>query len=77
METLSWFGSYGSTLVTPVSAIVAMMVMVFLTNGLLAFASGNGQTALLRTGFVSMAFLFISFFILVFLFFSGGAEEIE
>ena len=73
METLSWFGSYGSTLTTPVSALIAMMVMVALTNGLLSFASGNGQTALLRTGFLSMAFLFISFFILVFLFLKGGA----
>ena len=74
METLSWFGSYGSTLATPVSALIAMMIMVFLTNGLLAFASGNGQIALLRTGFLSMAFLFVSVFILVFLFFRGGAE---
>ncbi len=74
MEPLSWFGTYGATFTTPFSAIVALLMMVFLTNGLLAFASGNGQTALWRTGFLSMAFLFVSFFTLVFMFFSGGAE---
>lgn len=73
MEPLSWFGSYGATFAAPLAAVLTLMAMVMLIRGLLAFSSGNGQIALLRTGMLSMTFLFVSFYILVFLFLSGGA----
>ena len=74
MEALTWFGSYSSIFGPPLSAIVAAMVMVWLTSALLGFASNNGQTALFRTGILSMTFLFVAFYILIYLFFIGGVE---
>ncbi len=74
MESLTWFGSYSATFSLPISASLAGLVVLFLTSGLIGFASGNGQVALLRTGFVTMTFLFVSFFILIYLFLSGGAD---
>jgi peptide/nickel transport system permease protein len=72
MEFLTWFGTYAGTFTMPVSATLAALIMLVLTSGLIGFASGNGQVALLRTGFLSMTFLFVSFFILTYLFLSGG-----
>ena len=74
MDPISWFGTAGATLAVPFAATLALMVIVVLVQGLLGFSSGNGQTALLRTGMLSMAFLFISFYILVFMFLNGGAQ---
>jgi peptide/nickel transport system permease protein len=74
MEALTWFGSYSSIFGPPLSVIVAAMVMVWLTSALLGFASNNGQTALFRTGILSMTFLFVAFYILIYLFFVGGVE---
>ncbi len=74
MEALTWFGAYAPIFSPPLSAALAALVMLFLTSSLIGFASGNGQVALLRTGFLAMTFLFVSFFILTYLFLSGGAE---
>ena len=72
MDTLSWFGSFGSAIATPAAAIVALMVMFLMTGSLLAFAGGNGRTALFRTGMLAVLFLFISVFVLIFLSLRGG-----
>ena len=74
METLTWFGSFGASLSVPIAAVIAMMVMLIVTNGLLTFAGGNGRTALFRSGMMAVAFLFIAVFLLMFFVLNGMGD---
>jgi len=74
METLTWFGSFGPVVAAPVAASLALMIMFIVTSGLLAFAGGNGKTALFRTGTVTGLFLFTALFVILYAAFNGGGS---